>query len=65
MKHEIPEVKSLRWLANNFSFTKNPKEDADKLSNAIHVYRKAGADKIEELQAKIDLLSDAVQYMKP
>ena len=38
-----PEVKSLRWLAN-------PEDEADKITNAIHVYTTAGANKIEMLQ---------------
>lgn len=51
---EIPEVKSLRWLANEFPFVENPIEDADKLCNVIHLYCTAGANKIEELQRIID-----------
>lgn len=46
---ELPEVKSLRWLANMFPFTESPKNETDKMSNAIHVYCTAGAKKIEEL----------------
>lgn len=46
---EIPEVKSLRWLANMFPFTENPQDETDRISNAIHLYCTAGADKIEEL----------------
>lgn len=46
---EIPEVKSLRWLANMFPYTEKPKDETDKISNAIHIYCTAGADKIEEL----------------
>ena len=49
-KIELAEVKSLRWLANMFPYTENPQDDTDKMSNAIHVYCTAGADKIEELQ---------------
>lgn len=50
---EIGEVKSLRWLANNFPFIENPEDDADKISNAIHVYCTAGADKIEALNEEL------------
>ena len=46
---EIPEVKSLRWLANMFPLTDNPQDETDKMSNAIHLYCTAGANKIEEL----------------
>ena len=53
-KIELSEVKSLRWLANMFPYTENPKDDTDKISNAIHVYCTAGADKIEELQSLLN-----------
>lgn len=46
---ELPEVKSLRWLANMFPFTESPQDETDKMSNAIHVYCTNGAIKIEEL----------------
>lgn len=44
------EAKALRWLANNFPYTNEPEDVSDKMSNAIHLYATAGADKIEELQ---------------
>lgn len=46
---EIPEAKSLRWLAFNFPFTSAPEDDTDRLSNAIHLYAQRGAEKIEAL----------------
>lgn len=52
--NEIPEAKSLRWLANMFPYTENATNDDDKLFNAIHVYCTAGANKIEELQKQLD-----------
>lgn len=51
---EIPEAKSLRWLANIFPFVDKPQDETDKMSNAIHVYCTAGADKIEELAATLE-----------
>ena len=54
---ELPEVKSLRWLANMFPYIENPQDDTDRLTDAIHVYCTAGADKIVELQKKIDFCS--------
>lgn len=45
-----PEVKSLRWLANMFPYTEHPEDEADEITNAIHVYTTAGANKIEMLQ---------------
>lgn len=53
---EIPEVKSLRWLANMFPFIENPENDADRVCNAINVYCTAGANKIEELSTKVNNL---------
>ena len=55
---EIKEVKSLRWLANMFPFTENPKDEEGKICNAINVYCTAGADKIEELAEMIEILSN-------
>lgn len=46
---DIPEVKSLRWLANMFPYVEKPQDETDRMSNAIHIYCSAGADKIEEL----------------
>lgn len=51
---EIPEVKSLRWLANMFPYIENPEDDTDRMTNAIHIYCTAGADKIEELLKQLD-----------
>lgn len=56
MKKDIPEAKSLRWLANSFPFTELPLDETDKMSNAIHVYCKAGAEKIEKLQEENEML---------
>ena len=53
-KKEIPEVKSLRWLANMFPFTENPEDEVDKMSNAIHIYCTAGADKLEEYASLLE-----------
>ncbi len=50
----IPEAKSLRWLANNFPFIEHPKDDIDRMNNLIYLYCKAGADKIDELSEKLN-----------
>ena len=55
-KKEIPEVKSLRWLANMFPWTDNPKDEIDKWTNAVHLYTTAGANKIEELAKELEEL---------
>ena len=64
MKKMIGEVGSLRWLANMFPFTKNAKDETDKISNAIHVYCTAGADKIEELSDMINVLMKENEALK-
>ena len=46
-KHEIKEAKSLRWLAFQFPLVEHPKNEAERMCNAIHVYAIAGAEKIE------------------
>ena len=51
---EVKEAKSLRWLANQFPFTENPKDEVDKMTNAIYVYCSAGADKIDELVNELE-----------
>lgn len=72
--NNIPyEAKSLRWLENMFPFIENAKDNIDKMSNAIHVYCKAGADCIEantkELEkyrklGTVEELEIAIQGMK-
>ena len=63
-KKEIAEVKSLRWLANMFPFTKNPQDETDRMTNAINVYVTAGADKIEELDKKCEALSRVLKNIE-
>lgn len=55
-KKEIPEVKSLRWLANMFPWTDNPKDEIDRMTNAVHLYATNGADKIEALAKELEEL---------
>ena len=50
---DIPEVKSLRWLANNFPLTVPAKDDNDRLCNCIHMYASCGADKIIDLARRL------------
>lgn len=51
MKIEVPEAKSLRWLANMFPWAENPQDETDRMTNAIHIYAERGANKIEALAA--------------
>ena len=60
-KKEIAEVKSLRWLTNMFPYTEDPKDESDKMCNAINLYCTAGADKIEELQELLDCTNDQIK----
>lgn len=53
---EIPEAKSLRWLANQFPYLKEAKDDGDRMIRAINVYATAGADKIESLARELNKL---------
>lgn len=58
---DIPEVKSLRWLANMFPLQIPPIDENDKLCNAIHLYSRAGADKIEAQAKRIEELENELQ----
>ena len=51
---EIPEAKSLLWLANNFPLIEKPEDDVDRMNNTIHIYCTAGADKIEKLAKALE-----------
>ena len=51
---EVKEAKSLRWLANQFPFIESPRDEVDKMTNIIHVYCSAGANKIDELVNELE-----------
>lgn len=59
---EVPEAKSLRWLVNMFPLTKLPLDDTDKMSNAIHIYCKNAADKLEALQEENEKLLELCRH---
>ena len=59
---EIPEAKSLRCLCNHFPITTPPKDDGDRMCNAIHIYCEAGAKKIEELHREVERLKVFEEY---
>lgn len=40
-------AKSLQWLSNMFPYVEHPENEVDRMSNAIHIYSKAGAEKIQ------------------
>lgn len=47
-------AKSLQWLSNMFPYVEHPENEVDRMSNAIHIYSKAGAEKIQELEQKLE-----------
>ena len=51
---ELNESKSLKWLANMFPFIKDPKDETDRMNNAIHYHCTNGATKIDELQSELN-----------
>lgn len=63
-KTDIQEAKSLHWLSNMFPFTKIPLDETDKMSNAIHIYCKAGAKKIESMQEEIEMLKEYIDNLE-
>ena len=56
IKREIPEAKSLRWLAINFPKIENPKNDVDRMQNCIHNYCSNAANLIDRQEAEIERL---------
>ena len=59
--NKIGEVKSLRWLANMFPWTDDIEDETDKISNCIHLYASAGADKIESLAKENEELKKEIE----
>lgn len=49
-------IKSLKWLIFNFPEIENPKDDADKISNCIHLYCQNAVDELNRQRAKIENL---------
>lgn len=45
---EVPEAKSLRWLAFIFPKIENPADDCDRMTNCIHLYCTNAAKLIEQ-----------------
>ena len=45
---EVPEAKSLRWLAFVFPKIENPADDCDRMTNCIHLYCTNAAKLIEQ-----------------
>lgn len=59
---EIQVAKSLRWLCNQFPIIVPPKDETDKMFNAIHVYCQNGANKINDLQREVERLKVFEEY---
>lgn len=60
----LPEAKSLRWLVNMFPLTTPAKEDSERLCNAIHLYAKAGADKLDDLEGQVKQMAQTIDYAR-
>ena len=58
-----PEAASLRWLANMFPYTSSPSDETDRMSNAIHVYCTAGADRIDALSSEVESLKNKLDFL--
>lgn len=54
-------AKSLQWLSNMFPEVHPAEDDADRMSNCIHLYCKQGADAIERLNAFNLMWQEAVK----
>ena len=52
--NEIPEAKSLRWLALQFPKVDNPQDDVDRMQNCINKYCTDAADLINSQKAEIE-----------
>lgn len=52
--NEIPEVKSLRWLANMWPLVEKPQDEADRMSTCIHLYCTAAADRMVQMSEAVD-----------
>lgn len=57
-KKELGEAKALRWLANMFPYIDGAEDEEDKINNIINLYATAGANKLEELSALVETLTD-------
>ena len=51
-------IKSLKWLIFNFPEIENPKDDADRISNCIHLYCQNAVDELNRQNAEIERLQN-------
>ena len=49
-------IKSLKWLIFNFPEIENPKDEADKISNCIHLYCQNAVEELNRQKAEIERL---------
>lgn len=54
-------IKSLKWLIFNFPEIENPKDDAAKISNCIHLYCQNAVDELNRQKAEIERLQENEQ----
>lgn len=63
-QENIPqEAKSLMWLVNMFPFEVKPRDNVDKMFNAVHLYCKAGAEKIIQMDAELKKLKEEKAFI--
>lgn len=60
---EVPEAKSLRWLAFIFPKIENPVDDCDRMTNCINLYCTSAADLIEHQSKEIDELHGMIDSL--
>ncbi len=56
-------IKNLKWLIFNFPQIENPKDDADKTFNCIHLYCQNAVDELNRQKAEIERLKEANQKL--
>ena len=54
-------IKSLKWLIFNFPEIENPKDEADKISNCIHLYCQNAVEELNRQKAEIERLQENEQ----
>lgn len=60
----LHEAKSLRWLEFAFPLQIPAQDENDRMCNAIHLYAKAGADKLDAQVKEIEVLRLDIETMR-
>jgi aminopeptidase N len=62
--NDIPEVKSLLWLAQQFPAVEKPQNDIDRMQNCIHRYCINAVNLINRQKAEIDSLRESAEIAR-